>query len=552
VTRPDTGLSRRAFLGAIGTGAVAGLAGCVGGDEGSTGDGRADWPHPYFSPEGTGYNPRATGPVSKPSESWGVEVSGIELARPVAFDETVYLATSERLRAFSVADGTELWSVESGPQSGFRSSVTVDSERVYVGHVGARTGVFAYTHDGEEAWHATTESSVWAPVVRPEPDRDHLYASDTAGNLSRVRASDGTVEWREEVFGPVRALAARYDTVVAGTEGGEVVTFQDEGVERGATGRWRTKLPGGVQALAVAGSDDVFAGFFGAGVARLRGGLRAGAVDWHREGPSPHGSLVVGPRRVFSTDGAGLDAFDRRAGSPAWQAGDDFFAPPAGAGDTVFASDTSDDGGVVAYDAGGGVGLDDTRVGAVRWRYDLSGRALTGPTPAHDALFVVESGGGDDPRRPATTRRVASRVRERFRRFDRTASGDCDPQRRPSIHRVTSEVANKAPSNRERARPVQSAATSRRVTAASHANVPSAEALTASGLATAATPTMPVMLRMLLPTTLPTETPRLRCRSATSETANSGVDVPAATIVPPMTHSETPAPRANSEAASTM
>lgn len=45
-----------------------------------------------------------------------------------------------------------------------------------------------------------------------------------------------------------------------------------------------------------------------------------------------------------------------------------------------------------------------------------------------------------------------------------------------------------------------------------------------------------VMLRMLLPTTLPTETPRLRCRSATSETANSGVDVPAATIVPPMTH----------------
>ncbi|RDZ63423.1 hypothetical protein C5B90_09755 [Haloferax sp. Atlit-12N] len=396
---PGADLSRRAVLGTLGTGAAAGLAGCVGGDGGSTGDGRPDWPHPYFSPEGTGYNPRATGPASKPSESWGVEVNGLELARPVVFDETVYLATSERLRAFSVADGTELWSVESDPQSGFRSSVTVDSERVYVGYVGTRTGVLAYTHDGEEAWHAPTESSIWAPVVRPEPDRDRLYAADTAGNLYRVRASDGTVEWREEVFGAVRSLAARYDTVVAGTEGGEVFTFRDEGTEHGATGEWRTKLPGGVQALAVAESNDVFAGFFGAGVTRLRGGLRAGAVGWHREDPSPHGSLVVGPRRVFSTDGTGLDAFDKRSGSPSWAAGDNFFAPPAGAGDTVFVSDTSKSGVVVAYDAGGGVGLDDTRVGAERWRYEVAGRALTGPTPAHDALFVVESGGDDGPRR---------------------------------------------------------------------------------------------------------------------------------------------------------
>ncbi|RDZ36386.1 hypothetical protein C5B89_15740 [Haloferax sp. Atlit-47N] len=399
MTNPDARLSRRAFLGTLGIGAAVGLAGCVGGDEGSTGDGRTDWQHPYFSPEGTGYNPRATGPASKPSESWGIEVNGLELARPVVFDETVYLATSERLRAFSAADGTELWSVESDTQSVFRSSVTVGSERVYVGHSGARTGVLAYTHDGEEAWHAPTESSVWAPVVRPEPDRDCLYTADTAGNLYRVRASDGSVEWREEVFGPVRSLAARNDTVVAGTEGGEVVTFRDEGVKRGLTGTWRTKLPGGVQALAVAGSGDVFAGFFGAGVARLSGGLRAGAVAWHQEDPSPHGSLVVGPRRIFSTDGAGLDAFDKRSGSPSWAAGDDFFAPPAGAGDTVFVSDTSDDGGVVAYDTGGGVGLDDIRVGGVRWRYDLAGRALTGPTPAGDALFVVESGGDDGPRR---------------------------------------------------------------------------------------------------------------------------------------------------------
>lgn len=399
MTNPDARLSRRAFLGTLGTGAAVGLAGCVGGDEGSTGDGRADWPHPYFSPEGTGYNPRATGPASKPSESWGIEVNGLELARPVVFGETVYLATSERLRTFSVADGTELWSVESDTQSGFRSSVTVDSERVYVGHVGARTGVLAYTHDGEEAWHAPTQSSVRAPVVRPEPDRDRLYAADTAGNLYRVRTNDGSVEWREELFGPVRSLAARYDTVVAGTEGGEVVTYLDEGAGRDPTGLWRTKLPGGVQALAVAGSGDVFAGFFGAGVARLSGGLRAGAVAWHQEDPSPHGSLVVGPRRVFSTDGAGLDAFDKRSGSPSWAAGDDFFAPPAGAGDTVFVSDTSDDGGVVAYDTGGGVGLDDTRIGAERWRYDLTGRALTGPTPAGDALFVVESGGDDGTRR---------------------------------------------------------------------------------------------------------------------------------------------------------
>ncbi|ELZ78409.1 PQQ repeat-containing protein [Haloferax larsenii JCM 13917] len=388
-------LTRRDVLKSAGAGSaigIASLAGCLGNDTGSTGEGRSDWPQPHFSPQGTSYNPRATGPESKPNEAWGVEVGGLALGRPVVFEDTVYYATGERLRAFAIEDGTERWSVEVEPKSGFRSSVTVDSNHVYVGKTGTRTGVLAFTHDGEEAWHAPTESSVRAPIVAPEQNPDYVYAADTDGYVFRIRTDDGTVEWRTTVFGPVRALATQFDKPVVGTEGGEVVVFLDNGAGHEPTGLWRTKVPGGIQALATA-NDDVFVGMFGGGVARLRGSLRAGKTDWHRPDSSPHRSLVVGPDRVFSTDGSGIHAYDEREGTRLWESNGDFFAPPSGAGNTVFASDTSEDGGVVAYDRSGGIGVGDVRFGNRRWTYSLTGGAVTGPTPAHDSVFVVESGG---------------------------------------------------------------------------------------------------------------------------------------------------------------
>ena len=388
-------LTRRDALTTLGAGALAGLTGCLSGeDRGSTGEGRPDWPHPNYSPQGTSYNPRATGPSAKPGEVWSVDVGGLALARPTVYEDTVYYATGKTLRAFAVEDGTERWSVDVESESGFRSPVTVDADHVYIGQTGTRTGVLAFTHDGNEAWHAPTNSSVWAPIVRPNPGSDFLYAGDTDGYLFRIRPSDGRVEWQTRVFGPVTTLAAQFDEPVVGTESGEVYAFLDEGAGREPTGLWRTKLGGGIQALATA-STDVFAGMFGAGVARLRGGLRAGTVDWHREESSPHRSLVLGPNRVFSTDGSGIHAYDDGDGSPSWKADGDYFAPPAGAGNTVFVSDTSDDGGVVAYDRSGGIGVGSARLGNHRWKYNLDGGAATGPTPAHDSLFVVESGDED-------------------------------------------------------------------------------------------------------------------------------------------------------------
>ncbi|MFC7202213.1 PQQ-binding-like beta-propeller repeat protein [Haloferax namakaokahaiae] len=390
--------TRRRFLHAIGASSILGLAGCLGGERGSTGDGRADWPFPNFSPTGTSYNPRATGPDSKPTESWGVEVSELDLSRPLVFENTVYYLEPDRLRAFDVADGSERWSATT--RNSFDPSMMVDSDHVYVGQSGSQDGVLALTHDGDEVWRAPTVSSIWAPIVRPRPDDDHLYAADIDGYVYRIRVSDGTVEWRIRVFGPVISLAAEYNRLVVGTEGGEVSMFYDDGPRREPTGLWRTKLPGGIEALALPNSSDVVAGAFGAGVAYLRGAMHAGKPSWHRDESSPHDSVVVAPDRVFSTDGSGLYAYDVHDGKEQWSADGDFFAPPAGAGNTIFVSDTSDDsGGVIAFDRSGGVGIDDTRIGARRWKYSLTGGALTGPTPAHDALFVVEAGGENEPAR---------------------------------------------------------------------------------------------------------------------------------------------------------
>ncbi len=59
------------------------------------------------------------------------------------------------------------------------------------------------------------------------------------------------------------------------------------------------------------------------------------------------------------------------------------------------------------------------------------------------------------------------------------------------------------------------------------------------------------MLKVLLPTTLPTAMSRSPRSVATIDVATSGSEVPAATIVRPMTRSETPSARANPVAAST-
>ncbi|WP_410767261.1 PQQ-binding-like beta-propeller repeat protein [Haloferax sp. DFSO60] len=385
-------LRRRVLLKTLGSGMLAGVAGCVSKPRGNSEAGPQDWPYPHFSAKGTSYNPALVGPRSKPSESWGVEVTGFSRGRPIVHGQTVYYASDRRIRAFDVEDGTELWAFETEIDYGFRSPLTVDSDHVYIGQTGTRPGVLALSHDGEEVWHAPTESGVWAPIIKSAPDSDHLFAADTDGYIFRIRTTDGRIDWKTRVFGPIRALAGNHSAFAVGTEGGEVSMFLDEGPDQEPTGLWRTKLPGGIQALSAGRAGDVFAGAFGGGVARLEEGLHAGAVRWHQEEPSPHKSVVVGPKRVFATDGLGLHAYNERTGEDSWFAEGDFFAPPAGAGDTIFVSETSEDGGVIAFDRSGGVGVDSLRFGVRRWRYALDGGAETGPTPAHDALFVVESG----------------------------------------------------------------------------------------------------------------------------------------------------------------
>ena len=70
-------------------------------------------------------------------------------------------------------------------------------------------------------------------------------------------------------------------------------------------------------------------------------------------------------------------------------------------------------------------------------------------------------------------------------------------------------------------------------------------------LASPDSPRQPRMLKVLLPITLPTAMSRSPRTAAVTEVATSGIDVPAAMIVRPMTRSLTPSARANATAAST-
>jgi outer membrane protein assembly factor BamB len=389
--------SRRRFLAAAGSGALASLAGCVDSLEeidGDVGDGRdvsdptRDWPAPHFDAAGTSYNPAAVGPTSEPSERWRV-ASDRPTGRIVVAGGTAYVPTSEALVARDVATGEVQWRlapVEEGDGGGsvgrpYPTAPCVVDGTVFVGTRDRRGLLALDAATGAERWrYAPGEDPDVSAAPVPLGDGQWVAYGDESGRVAALDVETGEVAWGVGIFGRVSHLAASLTTVYAGTSGGDVYAFYE------GTGVWRRKLPGEIRALAVEGTSTVYAGTFGGGVFRLRGAAHAGRTDWHApEGPTAHGAFALADGVLVGTDLARARGLRTRTGEVRWEVDGSFGAPPAAAGDTAYLP--SDDG-VVAVHLDGGTGLGDLRFGARRFTYGTGG-TVAGVTVADDALLFA-------------------------------------------------------------------------------------------------------------------------------------------------------------------
>jgi outer membrane protein assembly factor BamB len=393
----DTSLPRRELLaGVAGLTTVSATAGCLGLDDTGADPGTDDstaWPHRAANPSATAYVPDAAAPRTGTTERWGIDVPRAS-DRPVVADGLAFLPSADGLYAYDVASGEERWQFrpDDAEGSAFALSPAVDGDTVYVGFQ-SDPGLFALdASDGTERWRAG-DSPVWSAPVAGE------YGTVFVGTGEGLLAvtEDGTVRWEYELFGRgvrVAGIGGLGSVVYVGTSAGEVYALyasDNEGV--GPEGLWRRKLDGEVISLAVGQGGDCYASTFGGPTVRLEDGAFAGRTRWSNEdAETMDEGLCLADGRVYGNNLARFVAVDERTGETAWHVGvgndTDYTCAPAAAGDTLYAGRS---GELLAYELGGGVGFEGTRIEPTRFRHPVDG-APTGIAVADGALFVTTGG----------------------------------------------------------------------------------------------------------------------------------------------------------------
>lgn len=113
----------------------------------------------------------------------------IDITKPVIDGEVIYAAAGGELLSLTLTDGAVRWK---RPLSGFHFSQNMvhDAEAIYVVH---RETIEAYNkHDGSLRWQA---NDLFVPSLSVLTGTEtHIYASETAGKVGRIRKLDGTVD----------------------------------------------------------------------------------------------------------------------------------------------------------------------------------------------------------------------------------------------------------------------------------------------------------------------------------------------------------------------
>ncbi len=367
-------VTRRQYLGAVGTAGAVALAGCPSDTEPAD-----DWRQFRANPRRTGHNPVGSGPESDGDVGWSATVGQQALSGPVVAEDVVYL-NSAAVSALGAGNGQQTWAKQLPFPSGIPPVVGDDVFAV------SRHSVFAFDRDaGEHQWTYTFGRRV---ANAPGFDGERVYVGFRSASapydaaLDAVDPATGEREWRAPV-GQDNVLlftpAIQADLVAVGKEKLFALDATD------GSERWTFDTPAARFGTPVLAGNTAYVGATTPEREGIVFGLDAteGTERWRVETGLGARSIAFDGDRVYATSDQ-VYALDPDDGSVQWRFDSDAFvhAPPSVAGETVYLGGLFGD--IVALDASDGT---------ERWRVETDGTFLSPPSIVGESAYVTGRNG---------------------------------------------------------------------------------------------------------------------------------------------------------------
>jgi outer membrane protein assembly factor BamB len=311
--------SRRDVLRVSGLALVAGVAGCLSGDSGSSTPTTTD-----STPTTGTTDPTTTRPPLPEHAEWGVDLDGSVGFRPALEDGTLYVGREDgQLFALDPGAGDAAWDTDAGAGffggvSGLGETPTVVDDRLYV-VPGAQSGVSGEgfravcldPSNGDEQWSKDLENAAFLTLLGVHDGNVLVATSDDylqneGERLASLDPANGSVQWDAEVGDPRSWAVGAGGVVVEAYNGLRAVSLAD------GSPRF-TKSAGVVDGVHV-GDDTLVTGFEPddrpdlAGLDPVSGEERWRGPDWAIRTYEPHDGVVyAGGERVgafAASDGA--------------------------------------------------------------------------------------------------------------------------------------------------------------------------------------------------------------------------------------------------------
>lgn len=356
-----TGTStRRGVLRLLGAGAVAGVAGCLGGDEGQTDD---DFPEGVRFEDGwrtyahddanTAFLRDGTA-ISEPTIEYEPDF-GMGSTEPVAADGVAY-TPSDPIRALDPAAGEELWTAQ-GEE--WTAPVVLDG-------IAYSLGVTVHGPNRLALYRARTGRLFRTIELPGRPrtppafsnDRETLFLGLDDERVCAVDIDAADVKWTRSLFGAVRRpLAVNLHSIFVVTEGQRLYCLGTDG-----SAFWQAPTETVETVAPVVGDERVYLAGWDRIAALER---RSGDVVWEDD-RGVHERLAFDGERLYAVRGS-LRALDSATGEERWRYyPDETVSAASVVGDTVYVGTARGD--LVALNRTGDGGLFGDRE---RWSISL-------------------------------------------------------------------------------------------------------------------------------------------------------------------------------------
>lgn len=377
-------VTRRDIVRGVGSGGLAGLAGCFTSDtDGSIpnlGSNVVGWPMARGGPQNRSYIPVSSA-SSGVETAWEFTLSsdGTVETQPVVSTKRV-LVTADRIYAIDRATGETAWEFSNDGESRSFQTPAIGGDVAHVAHQAGDRGMVTAIDPraGSRGWSRETRETLWDPptvhggtLYLPCDPHYRGFGNDNyVTTLSAIDAEERTERWAFDVDnsagGGFSTPATSETAVFASLDDTLYSVSKSTGQERWSTTVSRYEAP------SVSG---------GRVYVPIRDGLKAidaerGDEAW-RERVQGVPAIAVGDDRVYLGHSAGVSSLDTETGDVKWEVDPATEVRPTVTRDSVYLAD-----GASLYE----LSAED---GSVRWETDIGEDAVAQPVFDGERLYVT-------------------------------------------------------------------------------------------------------------------------------------------------------------------